>query len=261
MNIILITPPEQVILVEAGDRPPMGALYLAAALREKGHRVTISDLNHDSYYTLKEKIKFINPEFIAMTTTTPYVKWCKSFAEHLHHNYPDVKLIAGGPHASADPESLTEQFDYIVVGEGERAMVDIVEGKLRRGIIRYPLIKDIDTIPLPAWDLIPVERYGIIQEGIRTGVILTSRSCPYKCFFCGKTIMGDGYRKHSVDRIMNELRILRDNYGFKSFYFVDDCFTPFKQLRAYSRTYFIHIFDFTIFYKIVTGIKIILKTI
>jgi len=229
MNIILITQPEQAMLAEAGDRPAMGALYLAAALRAAGHRPTICDLNHDSYYTLKEKIEFIKPEFITITTTTPYLNWCKNFAEHLRHNYPEIKLIAGGPHASADPDSLKEQFDYIVVGEGENAIVDIVENKVKKQIVKYPLIKDIDTIPIPAWDLIPVERYGIIQEGIRTGVILSSRSCPYKCFFCGKTIMGEGYRKHSVDRIIEEMRILRDNYGFKSFYFVDDCFTIDKK--------------------------------
>ena len=229
MNIVLITPPEQAMLVEAGDRPPMGALYLAGALRRAGHRPTICDLNHDSYFTLKEKIEFIKPEYIAITTTTPFLDWCKNFTNHLRHNYPDIKLIAGGPHASANPESLTDHFDYVVVGEGEKAIVDIVENKVKTQIVQYPLIKDIDTIPLPAWDLIPVERYGIIQEGIRTGVILTSRSCPYKCFFCGKTIMGDGYRKHSVSRIMQELRILHDNYGFKSFYFVDDCFTIDKK--------------------------------
>lgn len=229
MNIILITPPEQNLLMEAGDRPPMGALYLAGALREAGHRPTICDLNHDSYYTLKKKIEFIKPEFITITTTTPYIKWCKNFAEHLRHNYPNVKLIAGGPHASADPDSLIEQFDYIVIGEGEKAIVDIIEGKVKDKIIQYPLIKDINTIPPPAWDLVPVERYGIIQEGIRTGVILSSRSCPYKCFFCGKTIMGDGYRKHSVKRIMNEIRNLRNNFGFESFYFIDDCFTIDKK--------------------------------
>jgi len=225
MNIVLITPPEQAMLVEAGDRPPMGALYLAGALRRAGHRPTICDLNHDSYYTLKQKLNFIQPEFIAITTTTPYLAWCKNYASHLRHNYPNAKLIAGGPHASADPDSLIEQFDYIVKGEGERAIIDIVEGKLKHGIIMYPLIKDIDTLPMPAWDLVPVERYGIIQEGIRTGVILSSRSCPFRCFFCGKTIMGEGYRMHSVDRIMKEMKILHDNYGFRSFYFIDDCFT------------------------------------
>ena len=240
MNIILITPPEQAMLVEAGDRPPMGALYLAAALRKAGHRPTICDLNHDSYYTLKKTIAFIEPEFIAITTTTPFLNWCKNFAEHLRHNYPNIKLIAGGPHASADPESLYDQFDYIVIGEGERAIVDIVEDKInqmhtRNDIvadtleIKYPLEKNIDNLPMPAWDLVPVERYGIIQEGIRTGVILSSRSCPYRCFFCGKTIMGQGYRMHSVDRIIKEMRILHDNYGFKSFYFIDDCFTINKK--------------------------------
>jgi len=229
MNIILITPPEQAILCEAGDRPSLGALYLAGALRAAGHRPTICDLNHDSYFTLKEKIEFIKPEYIAITTTTPFLSWCKNFANHLRHNYPDIKLIAGGPHASADPESLREYFDYIIVGEGEKAIIEVVEGRVKEQIIELPLIADIDTIPLPAWDLIPVERYGIIQEGIRTGVILTSRSCPYKCLFCAKTIMGEGYRKHSVDRIMQELRILHNNYGFKSFYFVDDCFTIDKK--------------------------------
>jgi len=224
-NILLISPPEQYFLMEAGDRPSLGLLYLAGALREAGHTAMISDLNHDSYYDLNNKIKQFNPQYIGMSTFTPFHNWTMNFIHHLKHNYPKIKYIAGGPHASADPESLKNDFDYIVIGEGEKAIVSIANGDKLEQIINMPLEKDLDNLPMPAWDIIPLEKYKIMQEGHRTASLLSSRSCPYSCFFCLKAVTGKKYRSHSVDRIIKEMDYLSDNYGFRSFYFVDDCFT------------------------------------
>lgn len=232
-DIILMSPPEQAILCEAGDRPNLGLLYLASALKEKNHSVLISDLNHEDYYNLNKKIKYSNPQFIGITTTTPYFHWFTNYAKHLKHNYPEIKLIAGGPHATADPTSLEETFDHIVVGEGERAIVDLIEGKIKDKIIRYPYEQNLDSLPIPLRGLLPLdERYGLMQEGQKTMTMLTSRSCDYDCFFCTKNILGPNLRCHSIDRVISEVKELKDKFGYSSVYFTDDCFISHNKNRV-----------------------------
>lgn len=228
-TILLISPPEQHILVEAGDRIPLSLLYLGASLSDAGHIPYIIDLNHSSYKQLNDLIKDINPEFIGFTTSTPYYNWIINFTNHIKGKYPNIKLIAGGPHATVEPETLLDNFDYIVCGEGEKAIVDIVEGKIKDKIVRYPYEDNLDNIPMPAWYLVNMDNYGINQNGKRTMTILSSRSCPYNCFFCTKNILGPKQRCHSIDRVIQEIKVLKDYYGFKSFYFLDDCFTADKQ--------------------------------
>lgn len=221
---LLISPPEQFFLVEAGDRPPLGILYVAGALEQAGYRVGVSDLNHDSYKTLGDKIRAINPTHIGMTISTPYFNWATQFARHLKHNRPNTKLVAGGPHATVLPETLTKDFDYVVRGEGERAMVDIMDGDIKDKIVQYPYEKNLDLLAKPARELVSPENYGINQFGKRTATILSSRSCSFNCFFCTKDILGPVHRKQSVDRTMEEINDLKYQ-GYDSLFFLDDCFT------------------------------------
>jgi len=225
-GITLISPPEKHLLMEAGDRPNLGILYLAQALKEAGHTPYVSDLNHDSFRTMNEKID--KSYFIAMTTITPFYDWIMRFSEHLKSNYPEKLLIAGGPHATVAPESIQNNFDYIVKGEGERAIVDIVEGKVKDKIIQYPYEIDIDKLPIPHRAMPSEYKYGINQEGHNTMSLLTSRSCPFRCFFCTHGILGNYQRKHSPERVLLEVDELMDK-GYNSFYFQDDCFTIDKK--------------------------------
>lgn len=221
-KVVLISPPEQHILMEAGDRPYLGLLYLAGSLKRNNHQVIISDLNHDSYNDLNKKL--VGVDFIGMITFTPYFEWINNFSQHLKQNYPQTKLIAGGPHATVEPNSL-RYFDYVVCGEGEKAIVDIVEGKVRDRIIRYDYEENLDNLPQP-YDNVNYE-YGVWQEGRRTATLMTSRSCPYNCCFCTKGILGK-YRMHSVDRVIKEIKQVVD-LGYDSIYFLDDNFTFDKQ--------------------------------
>ena len=225
-KLLLISPPEQQILMEAGDRPNMGILYVANSARRANHDVMISDLNHDDYSTLHEKIKVLKPTHIGMTTTTPYYNWIKNFSTFLKSKYSNIKLIAGGPHATVDPKSLEDNFDFIVQGEGEKSIIDILSGKAKDKIVRNDYENDLDEFSSPARDLLPLDnRYGINQEGQRTTTLLSSRSCNYNCFFCTKDILGPRTRFQSPERTVEEVKELKEKYGFKSLYFLDDCFS------------------------------------
>ena len=222
MKVVLISPPEQHALMEAGDRPNMGLLYLAGSLRDDGHECIISDLNHDSYDQLKEKLK--GAQFVGMTTITPYIDWIENFSMHLRHNYPNLILIAGGPHATNSEEGL-EYFDYIVKGEGELAILDIVNGRAVNRIQQKPVIEHLDNLPIPH-DQTDYP-YTLNQEGKKTAVLLTSRGCPFNCAFCTSKNLGK-YRNHSPDRVLQEIMGLFKK-GYNSFYFLDDHFTADKE--------------------------------
>jgi len=229
-NVILISPPEQSILVEAGDRPSLGTLYVASALRKAGHNVVLSDLNHDSYHTLEQKIRGTEPEFIGMTTMTSYFDWFSEFAKHLKSRFPKSKLIAGGPHATILPETLTNIFDFIVKREGEYAAVDIIEGKVKDQIVSYQYEENLDNLERPARDLLPLdERYGINLFGKRAATLISTRSCSYNCYFCTKDILGPKQRKHSVDYTLDEIEEVQKKFNFSSLYFQDDCFSLDKK--------------------------------
>jgi anaerobic magnesium-protoporphyrin IX monomethyl ester cyclase len=227
-NILLISPPEKQTLMEAGDRPPLGIMYVAGEVnRTKRHSAFISDLNHDSYKTLTEKINTIKPEYIGITTSTPYFYWWTNFSKHLHHNYPNIKLIAGGPHATVMPYETNQYFNYVVVGDGEKIAVDILDGRLSEGIYQYPF-SNLDDLAGPDWQTIDMKNYGLNQEGLKTMTILSSRSCSQHCFFCTKNALGKTQRIQTAYKTIEEIEYLK-MLGFHSFYFVDDCFTENKK--------------------------------
>ena len=219
-NVVLISPPEKQNLMEAGDRPAMSTLYLAGALRREGHRPIISDLNHDSYQDLNNKMKIA--DYAGISTFTPYYQWTTNFASHLKQNFPNVPLIAGGPHATTATESLLPYFDHIVQGEGERAIVAIANG-LEDKVIDMGYEPELDNLPIPFNEL-ELGKYGMNQEGYKTITMTTSRSCNYNCVFCTKDILGKKQRFHSVDRVVEEIKLAK-KMGFNSVYFIDDNFT------------------------------------
>jgi magnesium-protoporphyrin IX monomethyl ester (oxidative) cyclase len=224
-KVLLISPPEQHMLAEAGDRPPLGALYVAGNLRKEGISVMVSDLNHDDYHEFQRKLHSYQPTHIGMSFSTPYFNWATNFQSWLREHAPAAYLIAGGPHPSADPESCQGMFDYVVQGEGEVVTPEIVKGNRPKGIIRAEPIRDLDRLPFPARDMVEMSRYRLTQEGKLTATVMSSRACPASCFFCGKTIFGKKYRVFSPERFVDELESVHHTYGFNHFYFLDDTFT------------------------------------
>ena len=135
--------------------------------------------------------------------------------------------IAGGPHASAVPESLN-MFDHVVIGEGERSMLSICKRKKPK-YLKSQLIGNLDTLPIPARDLLPMDKYSLKIEGEPATPIITSRGCPYGCVYCGKQMYGNKWRAHSASYVVKEMQSVKKEFDIDRFYIYDDTFSLDKK--------------------------------
>ncbi len=226
--------------------PLLSFMSLGAVLREKGLDVTVLDLGieDEPYKALDQALDELKPELVGFTATTPLHPEVEKISGIVRKKVGrDVRIVYGGPHATALPEeSLREtEVDIVVSSEGEITMSEIVDGKPLADIkgIYYKdngnvrstppreLIKDIDTLPFPALDLYDVTRYRsveLIGKASPTINIETSRGCPYACTYCNKNISGRLFRKKSPDRVIEEIKyVLR--LGAGEIHIADDQFT------------------------------------
>lgn len=213
--------------------PPLGLLYLATYLRQYGIKAKICDLSgipkdeweipFASYYG-----------FSTYSTTYNRTLEIKNIAKTVN---PKAITIAGGPHASAMPSQTVNEFDYVVVGEGEIALKNIIEKKHCKGIVFGDSIIDLDSMPFPDYSLINIDSYTRKVAGKRSFSIQSSRGCPHQCIFCNSVVMG-GHKKpriRSPKNVIREMALLKKNYGDVNFRFQDDLFaSDFKWLKDFS---------------------------
>ncbi|MHA1265479.1 MAG: B12-binding domain-containing radical SAM protein [Candidatus Helarchaeota archaeon] len=262
MRVLLINPATR----EYGDglfvqaQAPLGLLSLASVLREAGHEVRIFDHNIESKATQKY-LKF-NPELIGFTAFTgPMIRDGLRLAE-LFKQHLDAPIIWGGVHASLLPLQTVQdpRVDMCVVGEGEETIVELAEAIERnkdlgevRGLVwkknkngtskivrnpPRPFISDLNSLPLPAWDLIDPKHYqatslGIIKSSTSIFSIQSSRGCPYQCRFCYNTIFNKRmWRCKSAERVLEEIAYLKELFRVRHLNFRDDNFVINKKRVA-----------------------------
>jgi radical SAM superfamily enzyme YgiQ (UPF0313 family) len=231
--------------------PPLGLLYLASFLREHGHLVSILDcaIIKKSYNKIISQIKRINPDAIGITALSAYYPEMRRLAKLLHGL--EIPLILGGVHVSALPElSLREcKADFAVIGEGELTTLELLdkwddeEGRKKVKGIAYleksefklnpnqELIKNLDELPFPAWDLINLKEYPPTPHGYQmkrypVAPIFTTRGCPFSCDYCASTnFWGSKFRSRSPQNVVDELEYLINNFGIREIHIWDDNFT------------------------------------
>jgi anaerobic magnesium-protoporphyrin IX monomethyl ester cyclase len=249
MKILLLSPPTDSVIksVIGVTGPPLGLAYLASIARSQGDDVRIID-SIAMDYTFEDitgQIKKFDPDLVGLTSTTSMIPDAYKVAELAKEYNKEVKTVIGGPHVTfTQEETLMESphMDFTVAGEGETSFSNLLlhlkgkkEIKEVKGIsyrdsekiiVTPPeqLIKDVDSIPLPAIDLLPMEKYKAGAK--RFGTLMTSRGCPYNCIFCSSSLQfGKVWRGHSTDRVLTELRRLVFDYGIREIEFLDDTFT------------------------------------
>jgi radical SAM superfamily enzyme YgiQ (UPF0313 family) len=198
---------------------------------------------------LKTQTKWIDG--VCLTGGEPTLnKELPDFIRKLKKQHPDKPIVVGGPHATFEHESCfrSAPVDFIVMGEGEETIVDLLDalsgcgdigrvkgiayvdpnGKIKATEPRGPL--DIDRIPWPARHLLPMEHYfrnRPRQYFMRSPVasILTSRACPYSCVFCSTTVFwGRRWRGRDPENVVDEMAFLQREYGVREIIVQDDNF-------------------------------------
>ena len=254
MKICLISPPyrSSVQSVVGVSSPPLGLAYIASMLRQN-HEVKIIDSNILNY-TIKDverELRGFYPDIVGITSTTPSIYEAYRVAEAAKRVREDCTVVLGGPHATFMSRRTMEECGYVdvvVKGEGEETTKELVEA-IGRGIplnrvkgITFrgenemidtdprPFIKNIDDIPFPSRDLLPMSLYEF--NGVRYTTMLTSRGCPFKCSFCSSSRLFGGYwRGRSPENVLREMKIIYEDYSVRNIEFLDDTFT-LNQERA-----------------------------
>jgi len=143
--------------------------------------------------------------------------------------------------------AFSEYIDYLVIGEGDYSTVELVDHILNNKKIKKikgigykedgklkitkprPLIKNIDGLPFPAYHLLPMDKYrayAIYDVGRNFTTMITSRGCPFHCIYCtSSAVFGHKLRQRSPEKVIQEIQLLKENYGISHLYFQDDEFT------------------------------------
>lgn len=256
MKITLIFPPS--IYQTKQTMPPLGIAWLAAVLRANGYPDVFlidSVINKYSNQDVLEILKKQQPDIIGVSFGSQNRFFAFDLIRVIKKNFPKVPLVVGGPHptlTSGDLLAHIPEVDIVVKGEGEYTFLELVKaleagGDFLRnvdGIVwrngdqivhnkpREP-IADLDSLPMLARDLLPIEKYQqsipLFQDQICTSMI-SSRGCPYSCIYCSTAQQwGHNIRHRSAKHVVDEVEYLMKNYKLDGVGFFDDVFTMNKQ--------------------------------
>lgn len=258
-DIVFINPPyEQIasghdhIKHIINRSPSLGLLLLAAQARESGYSPQIieSDLEGLSAQEVAQMVLEANPRFVGITLFTVGVFNASLIAQYIKKENPDITVIVGGPHISSmgyETMQRFDAFDVAVLYEGELILDQLLktleqkgdlgsvegiiyrEGSESRRTSAPPAIKDLDSLPMPAWDLLPHFPEGYlpaVYDYPRAPVATysASRGCPFKCEFCDTSTFGSKVRYNSPEKVYEIMKYLSETYGIKHLQFVDDLF-------------------------------------
>jgi|GEM_PF-125330 len=245
-------------LAGAGStEPSFGVACLAACAAREGfdvHIVECSAENMDIETAANEILAF-DPDVVGISSTTSGITASASLAHLLKRRKPGTVAIVGGCHVSALPEETLREFpafDIGVTGEGELTLLDILRrfdsyrqipadcpGTVVRcgdDIVRLPprpLIADLDSLPLPAWNLLRGFPRSFRPSPARirrwpcASIVLT-RGCPNNCTFCDRSVFGRKCRAYSPAYAVEMIRDLRANHGVREILIEDDTFMTFR---------------------------------
>lgn len=227
---------------------PLGLAYLASALESKGRKVILVDANGLGMdeEAIASVVREAQPALVGFTVMTSMVQTARRLADRIKRIAGPPPIVFGGSHPTACPEESLKKWgaDLCVRGEGEATIVELsgldaqgpegwrtVRGLsfIEDGEIVHtpdrPLIEDLDTIPYPAYHMMPMKKYKTLHTGKKLfGTLMTSRGCPGRCMFCSRCVFGRRVRCRSISNVMGEIRLLVNEYGVEEISVLDDAF-------------------------------------
>jgi radical SAM superfamily enzyme YgiQ (UPF0313 family) len=235
---------------------PQGPAYIASALLKEGHDVEIynQDVNHHPEEHLTDYLDRNPFDVVGVGIIAGYYQYRKLLAlsKAINKSKPRPFYVIGGHDPSPEPEYFIGKTgaDAVVIGEGEATIVELVNAVAARRSLKgvagtafregdgivvnkgRPLIKEIDAIPLPAYDLFPVEYYRLLRMPHCTNrdfvmPLLSGRGCPFQCTFCYR--LDKGFRPRSNEAIVDEIKFLKRRYNVTYIAFSDELLMTSKE--------------------------------
>jgi len=236
------------------DSPPINLLYLGGALKRAGYEVEVYHIGPNEIEFYAKKIIKKNPLFVGFSSLTGIPVQKSAEMSRIIKRDSDIPIVWGGIHSTLlTKDTIKEDYvDIIVLGEGEITVVELANAlknkkdiKNIKGLVYKKknkiyftepkqFIKNLDEF-YPDWELIDINKYLLPITKYKKGIkIVTSRGCPYSCAFCYNRFFNKStWRYHSVDYVIKQINMLRDNYGVEAITFLDDNFFANKN-RAYE---------------------------
>ncbi len=257
MNILLIRGKPTFMDMVVGI--PIGLVYIAPGAEQRRHYVEILDLalESDPEPVLQAKLAERSWDLVGLSCMTAEFEGAEKVAQQVKAYDPEIRVIFGGQHPSivTDEVMAKEYCDFVCMGEGEEVFnhfleVYSAEGDLSKVAgLAYkngstvcvknpprPSIANVDSIPLPAYHLLDMDRYAEAESArfppkySRATQIFTSRGCPWHCTYC-HDLFGKKFRPRSPESVLEEIKLLYTQYQIREFMVEDDIFN-FDMIRA-----------------------------
>ncbi|HHT9158281.1 MAG TPA: B12-binding domain-containing radical SAM protein [Candidatus Brocadiaceae bacterium] len=265
VDLLLIIPPSR---IKHTIYPPYGAMYIASALRQKGYTPMILNVDTERINNqgVIERVRQINPKYIGFSgIVAPSYKYIKDLSREIKQAFPNkIQILGGGLTSAVEPVLQHTAINIVVHGEGEIAIVELMDCLKSNkdlnsisGITfknefsnvhtdKRETIKDLDSLPYPAFDLIDISEY--LPDGIefirkfttkidkriynskrkrKMITIPTSRGCFGICSFCFRA--NRGIRVHSMKYVFDFIEYCIEKFDVGFFTFGDECFAPNKK--------------------------------
>lgn len=240
---------------------PLGIMYLASALQEHGYtNVRLVDMRPDIMTPdqLMEQVSQFKPRYLGLSSLSYEAPVVAEIIQKAKNFDPKMHICIGGALPSSMREETFDKFqtDSICIGEGDITICEMIDRISQNGavaadadfegvnglyfrrngsIVKTPpreLISDMDSIPMPAWDLLDITKYFKFLK--ITGInfflkypqymsVMSARGCPFHCVYC-HDVLGKRFRPRSADSVMREIHTLVKKYGIREIHFIDDNF-------------------------------------
>jgi anaerobic magnesium-protoporphyrin IX monomethyl ester cyclase len=229
--------------------PPLGLLYIAKQLENRGQKVLVVDFIAEPFTEEKLQKLLENTDVVCITVTSQIASPARDIVAFIKRIAPNIKVIIGGPHCTLQEQEVLQEIDadIAVVGDGEETINEILDvfdkkktmadvhgifyreaGEIKEGLPRCD-IKNLDQIPYPSRHLVQHYSYGKRQiagvtffaKGKITSMVAT-RGCPFRCRFCVSKSIFKNYRFRSTENVVEELEEIAKEYD--SVFVVDDNF-------------------------------------
>jgi radical SAM superfamily enzyme YgiQ (UPF0313 family) len=236
---------------------PLGTLYAAALMRENGYNVSLFDTMFVADPAEVEPVlKETTPDFFVIYDDgfNYLTKMCLTNMREAAFSMCKMAkakgctvIVSSSDSTDRYEEYLKEGADFVIIGEAEQTLLELANyikagekdvafipglafidenNKVVKTQYRH-VLKDLDSLPLPAWDLVDMEPYRdswLKNAGYFSINMGTTRGCPFKCNWCAKPIYGNRYNSRSPQNVIAELKMLKERYPIDHIWFCDDIF-------------------------------------